>query len=125
MKIDQSKILILLVDDDEMSLKSLHSFLSSEGYQVRSFEKPSEALNSLENFRYNIILTDYSMPEMSGLKLISLIKRIYPDIYTILYTGYSTEALEYKVKENLNVDHFIQKPLRIKELISLINKKIS
>jgi len=117
--------MILLVDDDEMSLRSLHSFLSSEGYKVNSFEKPSDALKSLDKFKYTIILTDYTMPEMSGLKLINLIKEVHPEIYTILYTGYSTKVLEQKIKSDMNVNYFIKKPLRIKELISAIDETIN
>ena len=124
MKKYQDDFKILLVDDDEMSLKSLHSFLSSEGYYVNSYLKPSEALKSLENFRYHIILTDYTMPEMSGLKLIQLIRKINPDIFTILYTGYSTKILEHQVIIDESVNYFIKKPLRIKELISVINNTI-
>ena len=124
MKKFQDDFKILLVDDDEMSLKSLHSFLSSEGYHVNSYTKPSEALRSLEDFRYHIILTDYMMPEMSGLKLIRLTRKIYPDIYTILYTGFSTEPLENHVKNDNLVNYFIKKPLRVKELITIFNNTI-
>ncbi len=124
MKKYQDDFKILLVDDDEMSLKSLHSFLSSEGYYVNSYLKPSEALKSLEDFRYQIILTDYTMPEMSGLKLIQLIREVYPDIYTILYTGYSTKILEHQIIIDESVNYFIKKPLRIKELITVINNTI-
>ncbi|MEA1971692.1 MAG: response regulator [Candidatus Cloacimonadota bacterium] len=115
---------ILLVDDDEMSLKSLHSFLSSEGYYVNSYSKPSTALKSMDDFRYHMILTDYAMPEMSGLKLIQLIRKNYPEIYTILYTGFSTEVLEDNIKKNISVNYFIKKPLRIKELVNIINNTI-
>ena len=124
MKKCQDDFKILLVDDDEMSLKSLHSFLSSEGYYVNSYSKPSEALKSMDNFKYHMILTDYSMPEMSGLKLIQLIRKIYPEIYTILYTGFSTEVLEDNIKNNISVNYFIKKPLRIEELITVINNTI-
>ena len=120
----ENEFKILLVDDDEMSLKSLDSFLSSEGYAVYSFIKASEAISSLKNNSYQIILTDYSMPEMSGLKLIQLLKQADPKIFTILYTGYSTKLFEQQVIIDSSVNYFIKKPLRIKELITIINNSI-
>ena len=110
----------MLVDDDEMSLESLHSFLSSEGYKVDAFLKASEALNKINQFSYKIILTDYTMPEMTGIQLIKSIRTQIPEIYTILYTGYSTEMLRNEVNNEHIIDMLITKPLRIHRLLPLI-----
>ena len=115
---------ILLVDNDEMSLKSLSSFLVSEGYLVYSFSNPQEALDSFETHHYQFLLTDYSMPEMSGLQLIERVKTINPNIYTILYTGYATKLLDQQELSD-QVDVFFKKPLRIRKLINILDNSIN
>lgn len=111
---------ILLVDNDEMSLKSLDSFLISEGYSVSSFLSPNDALNSVRKQKYQFVLTDYSMLEMSGVQLIQKLKEIDPNICAILYTGYASQLIEQQ-EHFKNVNYFFKKPLRIRQLISILN----
>ncbi len=114
---------ILLVDNDEMSLKSLCTFLSSEGFQVRPFLNPIEALKSAMETDYQFIVTDYSMPELTGIQLIEKLRKIQPQICTILYTGYASKVFEQAqiLKE---VDYFLTKPLRIRTLIEIFDQTL-
>ena len=114
----------MLVDDDEMSLESLYSFLTSEGYNVDAFQSPLKALECISNHHYKLILADYNMPQMTGIQLIKSIRKIKPEIFTILFSGFWTEKLENEVFFESNVNRFITKPVRIKKLLVLINEII-
>ncbi len=114
---------ILLVDNDEMSLKSLSSFLLSEGYAVFSFIHPIKALESFAHRHYQILITDYAMPSLNGIQLIKQIKAVNSQIITILYTGYATQLFEQE-KTWKQADFFFKKPLRIRKLIQIIDTEI-
>ena len=121
-KVESPKI--MLVDDDEMSLESLYSFLTSEGYDVDAFQNPKKALECISNHQYELILTDYSMPQMTGIQLIKSIRKTRPEIFTILFSGFFTEALKKELYIESNIDKCITKPVRIHELLPLINEII-
>lgn len=114
----------MLVDDDEMSLESLYSFLTSEGYGVDAFQNPGKALECISDHPYMIILADYNMPQMSGIQLIRSIRVKKPEIFTILYSGFFTDNLKQELYKETNIDKFITKPVRIKKLLPLINEII-
>ena len=69
---------ILLVDDEKDILLLYGIWLTSDGYQTVSFDNPIEALNYLEkndNFSHcSLVITDYKMPQMSGIDLIKKIR---------------------------------------------------
>jgi CheY-like chemotaxis protein len=60
---------ILVVDDDEMVLMALNELLKPEGYVVRTFSRGKEALESLDQEEYDLLMLDVIMPEMDGIEL--------------------------------------------------------
>ena len=91
---------VLVVDDDPIVAESLAQFLMDEGYDAATCINAREALLTLENARnetenkkptpFNIVISDVSMPEMSGLELLDKITEKHPDIVVIMLTGYGT-----------------------------------
>ena len=65
---------ILVVDDDEMVLMALDELLKPEGYEVRTFSRGKEALQSLDQEEYDLLMLDIIMPEMDGIELCKQIR---------------------------------------------------
>ena len=93
---------ILIVDDDPIVAESLSEFLGAEGYSTAVCFNASEALELLREASapldsatrrpepFNIVLTDVSMPGMSGLELVKAIGKEHPSIVPVVLTGYGT-----------------------------------
>ncbi|MDY0133107.1 MAG: AAA family ATPase [Desulforegulaceae bacterium] len=108
---------ILFVDDEEIIADLMKELLEESGYKVTCVQSPVEALNLFtenpENF--DIIITDMTMPVMTGIKLCEKIHSIRPDIPAIICTGYS-EAIPKKSLENTGIRKKLLKPFKIEEL---------
>jgi CheY-like chemotaxis protein len=102
---------ILLVDDEPSIVNMQAQHLKKLGYSVTP---ETSSLEALETFRqtpdqYDLIITDMTMPKMTGDKLAEEIKRIRPDIKVILCTGFSEKILANG--EGLDIDFFLIKPV--------------
>jgi len=86
----QTKARILLVDDDPIILDSLSGFLTVEGYEVAAAATVTEAIRRLEGSRFNLVITDVSMPDRDGFELLRVVRESFPEIVIILITGYGT-----------------------------------
>ncbi len=110
---DQSQTArILLVDDDELILTSLKDAFTMMGFQVFEFNSGESAL---EFYRRNptqvdILVTDQKMQGMDGTELVEKIKRMSPDLPTIVCTGYSSILNESKLPNG--VDHVVVHPIK-------------
>jgi two-component system, LuxR family, response regulator FixJ len=80
---------ILIVDDEESIRVSLESILKKKFY-VKTVENGSIALEMLQNDRYDIILTDIMMNDMSGIELLKETKKYFSEIPVLLMTGHSS-----------------------------------
>ena len=108
---------ILLIDDDEKVLLSTNELLQQIGYQVVEFNRPEEALAFLQENHHeiNVIITDQTMPGMSGLELIEAIRQFNTRIPIILCTGYSDQINENTLKD-LPATQLLMKPVDIEQL---------
>ena len=86
-----TKATILLVDDDQMVLKMLQSFLESQNYHVICASGGREALALIEQQQnpIDLLITDIRMPEMDGVQLLEAVRQLLPTLPMILMTGYS------------------------------------
>ena len=112
---------ILLVDDEPSVLRLTERIIARLGYNVIS---QSSALEALELFRdlpnqFDLVITDYRMPEMNGDELSREILKINPDVPVIMCSGYSSEFGSNDARK-LGVKRFIRKPLMKKDFASLI-----
>ena len=114
---------ILFVDDDE-SLANLGGELLTEmGYQVSTMTDSTEALKlfAANADRFDLVITDQTMPDLTGKELTQKIKKIRPDIPTILCTGFSSKIDEAKATE-LGINAFLMKPLDLPELSQTVRR---
>ena len=111
---------ILLVDDEKDILDLFTEYLTSNGLKTISFQNPIEALNFLNGNINNcsLVITDYSMPQMSGLDFIKHIRNIDINfiIKIILITAYIKNNLIMDKSSNLRIDKIIEKPIALEKL---------
>ena len=114
---------ILIVDDDPAVLLTLAASIErlSPASEVDTCESGTEALAHLENHRYFLLLTDYSMPGMSGIDLARTVRARWPDTRIIMMTAYGSDALR-KQAADLNLDAFVDKPFTVKQIREIISR---
>jgi len=101
---------VLVVDDDALECKSLTELLRLEGYKVESANGGPEAMTALDRAPYDVLLTDVSMPEVSGFDLLKHCSDEHTDVAVILITGYGQiESAVEAIK--MGADDYITKPL--------------
>jgi len=107
---------ILLLDDEEPTLLVEAAILKRLGYRVHSFSNPHLALASFREKAdmFDLVVTDMTMPDMTGVDLFKEIKAIRPDIPVILCTGYS-EFISEEEAQKMGIGAFIMKPIQIKK----------
>lgn len=116
---------ILLVDDEIQVVNVMKKMLEGLGYKI-SFRTGS--IDALEAFKanhkqYDLVITDYTMPNMTGTKLAKELFKMRSDIPVILCTGFS-EKLAKKRSELHGLKNILIKPVALKELSATVNKTI-
>jgi CheY-like chemotaxis protein len=114
---------ILLIDDEEDVLEMMHAMIEKLGYQVISRNNSIEALDTFRDHpqKFDLVITDQTMPEMTGLELVEQLIRIRPDIPVILCTGY-TEMIVEDNAGSLGIGTYVMKPVRISDISVKIRK---
>ena len=114
---------ILFVDDEEPIVEMAHEMLERLGYDVISVQNSEEALALFrrQHNQFNLVVTDLTMPNMTGEELAKEMLRIRSDIPIIMCTGFSEVVPPEKAKE-LGVKEYIMKPFLNRELAVTIRK---
>lgn len=112
---------IVLVDDDELMLKSLHRHfkISMEGAEILTFSSPKQFIESLDTLAsIDILVSDYLMPSINGVELINIVRRRYPQVLTVLLTGDTTGKV--LCKSSISATFIVAKPFRREEFDDVI-----
>lgn len=115
---------ILVVDDELLIRDLLYDFLSGRGWQVQVVDSAEKAMESLSKQRFDIVLSDIKLPEMTGLELAGRLKSSAPERPCVLMTGYpsvegAVEALRLKA------DDYFTKPFNIHALAKRLEAIVS
>lgn len=112
---------ILLVDDNDMLASIGEEILTDSGYRVTTKTDSTEALKlfTATAEQFDLVITDQTMPKISGKDLIQDIKKIRPGIPTILCTGFNSKVDEDSAEE-IGANAFLMKPLRIPKLLQTV-----
>ena len=122
---DESKTTIVIVDDEEMVLTSLRSFLNLEtSYDVQSFTNPQEALKYIVDNEVDLVVSDYLMPEMDGMSFLGEVKKVKPDIPRIILTGYADKENAIKAINEVGLFQYIEKPWDNDDLLIILRNGV-
>ena len=116
---------ILLVDDEEALERVGQAFLRRLGYEVVSRRDSREALEAFRAApqRFDLIITDQTMPHMTGEMLARELRGIRPDIPIILCTGFS-HVINAEKARALGIDAFVMKPIVMHEFARTIQQVV-
>ncbi len=114
---------ILFLDDDEMLSHLGEMMLSEAGYQVTAMTSSIEVLKlfNADPNRFDLVITDQTMPDLSGKDLIQELLKVRPDLVTILCTGFSNKIDKDEAKK-LGISAFCMKPLNLPELVQTVRR---
>ena len=114
---------ILLVDDEEILARLGEELLQYLGYEVVAYTNSLDALGAFqrEPYRFDVVITDQTMPAMTGATLVEELRGIRPDIPIILCTGFS-HLMNAEKARALDVDAFVMKPGVTQELAVTIQQ---
>ncbi len=130
-----SKISVVIIDDDRNILELTSLILSKNGFQPYIADRANEGFELISRHSPELVLLDYMMPEMDGLSALQQIKTRFPDTYVVMLTGKGNEevavelmksgASEYILKpfNNNNLVERLKNVLRIRE-IELHNREL-
>lgn len=119
------KGVIIIVDDEEMVLTSLKSFLNLESnYAVRTFTSGDEALKFIKKNDVDLVISDYLMPEMDGISFLAKVREIKPEVPRIILTGYADKENAIKAINDVGLFQYIEKPWDNDDLLLIIRNGI-
>jgi len=112
---------ILVVDDDPFVLESIGWILEPAGYDLHKVDTAEKALSLLDNGKFDLVLTDYSMPKMRGDELAERVKEKMPGLPVVLMTAYA-EMLQCSLSPVVGIDVIVCKPFLAGNLRETIAK---
>jgi PAS domain S-box-containing protein len=112
---------VMVVDDEVGIVLFLEDFLTMQGLQVNAFTNSPQALQAFQQApdRFDLLITDQSMPDLSGLELVEQVKALRADLPVILCSGYSERISAHNAGQ-YHIDHYLDKPVNADELLSAV-----
>lgn len=125
--VNDRKLSLLLVEDDEVAVEILSSVLALK-YPDISICAACNGRTGLQLFKDNlppIVITDANMPEMDGMQMVAEILSIQTDTRIIFMTAYDDASImENAARQGLKIDHYVAKPLNYKNLFAVMDECI-
>jgi DNA-binding NtrC family response regulator len=118
---ENSRQTVIIVDDEEMVLTSLESFLKLEtNYDVHTFISARDAINFIQKNDIDLVISDYLMPEMDGISFLAKVRELRPDVPRIILTGYADKENAIKAINDVGLFQYIEKPWDNDDLLIII-----
>lgn len=114
---------LLIVDDEQGQREILTGYLKKKGYTVYQASSGTEGIQSVKNYPIDIIISDFKMPDKTGIELFEVVKSINPEISFVMVTAFGT--VENAVKAmRLGAYDYLAKPIDLDELDILLERII-
>ena len=114
---------ILIVDDEDAQRSVLKGYLEKKGYKIFSASSGTDGIKAVQNNLIDIVLSDFKMPDKTGIEVLEEVKKINPEISFVILTAYGT--IENAVKAiRLGAFDYISKPVDLDELDLMIERII-
>ncbi|MBI5259120.1 MAG: CHASE domain-containing protein [Burkholderiales bacterium] len=117
---------LLYVDDDPVMVALAEALLVRAGYTVRCFDDARAALSAVraEPEAFDLVITDYNMPELSGLDVVAGVHAARPGLPVIISSGYLSEDIRAAARR-AGVQHLLQKEYTIEQLLPLVRRVLA
>ncbi len=109
---------VLIIDDEPELIEIIDDALTQAGFVVAGFTSPAEALKQIKIFKPDVVVTDYKMPEITGLEVLQQVSQLDPDLPVIYVSGHLTKEV---ILQSLASGVFsaIQKPFNHGALVAV------
>ena len=111
----------LVVDDDRNVAQLIKEALNQVGYDVVMVESPSDAISEFEKKTFDVLISDWMMPLMNGIELVTTLKQKDPHLASILMTGYGSTKVVVDAFTRGKINYYLSKPFRIAELLETVS----
>lgn len=118
------QINILLIDDEQNIINSLKRILNKNEYIIYSANNSENAIEIINNYKLDIIICDYNMPNLTGIEILKHAKKILPNAIRMLITGYADLNVTISAINEVGIYYYITKPWKNDEVIDIVEKAI-
>ncbi len=116
---------VMIVDDEDMVITSVRAFLQLETeYNIAGFTVPEQAADYLRTNPVEVVVSDYLMPKMTGLQLLSRAKQLQPEAARVLLTGHADKQSAIQAINDVGLFQYLEKPWDNAQLLLVINAAI-
>ncbi len=122
-KLTKGRGRILLIDDQRELVDICKKILLKMNYRIDDFTSPKQAIEQFEKNpkNYDLVMSDFIMPEISGAQICEIVRKLNPDCPIIIYTAYHTEQVEFEKFAPIRI---IEKPVEAQALSKIIKSMI-
>jgi len=114
---------ILVIDDEEAQREALAGHLQNQGYQVLQAQAGGPGLELLQQHLVDLILTDFRMPDMDGLAVLSAARQINPEVEVIIITAHGSVGGAVDAMRE-GACHYLTKPIDLDELDGVVRRAL-
>ena len=112
---------VLVVDDDRAICDYMETFLTKDGFEVKTLNDPSGAPEEVKVGGYHLVVLDLMMPKMDGLQVLERIRKVDNDVAVVIFTGYP--SLETAVQSmKLDAVDYLKKPFNPEEFRVVVDR---
>jgi signal transduction histidine kinase/CheY-like chemotaxis protein len=122
--VETERTSILIIEDEEPLRKTLTDILLAANHTVQSASDGLEGLAMFQKGSFDMVFTDLSMPELSGLEVARAVKKMAPKVPVILVTGWGDQLDPVRIRES-GVDLMIAKPFRVERVMSTLGDALA
>jgi cyclic di-GMP phosphodiesterase len=116
---------IMLVDDEEMVVGSIQTFLELEtDYAIHGFQNPEEGARFAVRNRIDVVVSDYLMPGMNGIQLLSRVKELQPETSRVLLTGHADKKSAIEAINRVSLFQYLEKPWDNQQLLLVVRSGV-
>src|SRR4026207_2224785 len=117
--VDVKRGSLLIVDDEVELMRALCDSLGEQGFKVKGLNRPAEAVETLRDGDFDLLLSDRMMPQMDGIQLLKQAMEIDPNLVGIIMTGQGTIQTAVEAMKSGAFD-YILKPFRIQAMLPIL-----
>ena len=112
---------LVIVDDEPGIVEEVKAFFEEEGHRVYTADSGEDGIRLIEKVKPDLLLVDIKLPDISGLQVLAVTKKVSPKSKTIVITGYVDQGLIDEA-EKLGRDAFLQKPFNFEVLKAEVDR---